>query len=365
MPRPVMARVLLACVLVAGLAPAATAATDFARDVQPILHARCATCHGGSNPQGNLTVLTRTGLLKGGQTGPAIVPGAGHRSLLIQRITGSAKGPRMPLNAQPLNDGEIQVLARWIDEGAHWDPGSQVAARTVPLKLSRPDAPGSFANSIDGFIEAYMQGRGKRMPNVASDEVFVRRVFLDVWGLPPTPEQRRSFLSDTRADKRDRLIETLLADRTTYAEHWMSYWNDLLHNDEGVRYNPGTRESISGWLLNALSTNLPYDQMVKALLNPSGEGAPKGYLVGISWGGDASASQSPPMQAAQNSAQVFLGANLKCASCHDSFVSRWKLAQTFGLAAFFSEKPLENRAVRCENRQPRCAAILVPGVRGY
>lgn len=342
-----MARLVLACALISCLDIAAVAAADFARDVQPILHARCAACHGSASPQGNLSVLTRAGLLTGGLTGPAIEPGSSQRSLLIQRISGSAKGLRMPLNAQPLNENEIQVLTRWIDEGASWDPSSPVAGRTVPLALSRPKIPlGSSANPIDRFLEAYLQSRGQRLPDVVSAEVFVRRAFLDIWGLPPTPEQRQSFLLDKRPDKRNRLIERLLANRANYAEHWMSYWNDLLHNDEGVRYSAGSRESIGDWLFNALSTNLAYDQMVKALLNPSGKDAPKGYLVGISWGGDASASQSPPMQAAQNSAQVFLGANLKCASCHDSFVSRWKLRQAFGLAAFFSEKPLE--VVRCD-----------------
>ena len=98
---------------------------------------------------------------------------------------------------------------------------------------------------------------------------------------------------------------------------------------------------------------MPYDRMVRSLLNPEEKDAPRGFLAGINWGGDVSASQSVPMQAAQNSAQVFLGANLKCASCHDSFVSRWKLADVFSLAAFFSDKPLE--MARCEVKTGKTA----------
>ena len=94
-----------------------------------------------------------------------------------------------------------------------------------------------------------------------------------------------------------------------------------------MAYPGETREWITDWLLQALETNMPYDRMVRSLLNPEEKDAPRGFLAGINWGGDVSASQSVPMQAAQNSAQVFLGANLKCASCHDSFVSRWKLAR--------------------------------------
>ena len=126
----------------------------------------------------------------------------------------------------------------------------------------------------------------------------------------------------------------------------MSLWNDLLRNEDGVAYPGEKREWITRWLLQALKDNLPYNRMVQALLNPEGPDAPKAFLAGVNWGGDVSASQSAAMQAAQNSAQVFLGANLKCASCHDSFVNRWKVAQTFGLAAFFSAEPLE--IARCE-----------------
>jgi len=91
---------------------------------------------------------------------------------------------------------------------------------------------------------------------------------------------------------------------------------------------------------------MPYDQMVASLLNPAGKDAPEGFLTGVNWGGETSASQTAPMQAAQNSAQVFLGINLKCASCHDSFVSRWKLKETYSMASFFSKEPLE--IYRCD-----------------
>jgi hypothetical protein len=341
-----MARRILAGIFAGYLQILCLAATDFARDVQPILHAKCGNCHGSESPQAKLTVLTRDGLLTGGQSGPAIVPGSGDKSMLILRVKGTAKGPRMPLTGEPLTEHEVQTLAAWIDEGAKWDSSSANPARMAPLALSRQEPPpGSFDNPIDAFVDRYLQSRNIRMAGPVADEVFVRRAYLDIHGLLPTPEQLARFLDEKSSGKRSRLMDTLLADRSTYAEHWISYWNDLLHNDEGVRYG-SSRESIGVWLLNALTTNLPYDVMVRSLLSPTGEKAPKGYLVGVSWGGDASASQSPPMQAAQNSAQVFLGVNLKCASCHDSFVSRWKLAQSFGMASFFSDKPLE--IVRCD-----------------
>jgi hypothetical protein len=201
------------------------------------------------------------------------------------------------------------------------------------------------SNPIDRAVQDYWTSHGIAAPAPVSDAVFARRVYLDLWGLLPTPEQLQDFARDRRPDKREHLIEQLLANRRNYSEHWISFWNDLLRNDEGVLYE-GARESITPWLLQALENNLPYDQFAARLLNPGEPGDPKGFLIGVNWRGDVSASQIPPMQAAQNSAQVFLGVNLKCNSCHDSFISKWKLKDAYGLASFFSDKPLD--IYRCD-----------------
>jgi hypothetical protein len=268
---------------------------DFARDVQPLLLARCGSCHLGEKPQAGLSIPA--GLWKGGQSGPAIVPGDSRQSLLIQRVTGF-RAPVMPFGAEPLSDREIDLLRAWIDQGAETPP--------------------------------------------VSHALFARRAYFDLWGLPPTPEELSAFLA---SPDRERLIDQLLAHNRNYAEHWISFWNDLLRNDEGVIYH-GARQSISPWLRKALEDNLPYDRFVTALLHPAAPTDPAGFLLGVNWRGDVSASQTPVMQAAQNSAQVFLGVNLKCNSCHDSFISRWKLKDAYGLASFFAESELE--IYRCD-----------------
>ncbi len=223
---------------------------------------------------------------------------------------------------------------------------SGTASEIGPRRPDLPDDPGGqLANPIDRWVQAYLKQQGSSLPEPVADPVFVRRVHLDLWGLLPSPQESGTFVQATDSNKRSALIDLLLGEDTKYAEHWMSYWNDLLRNDEGVRYHGG-RASISDWLLGALEANLPYDRFVSRLLNPSGEDDPKGFLIGVNWRGTTSASQKPAMQAAQNSALVFSGVNLKCASCHDSFVDRWKLADSFGLASMFSEEPLE--MVRCD-----------------
>lgn len=320
------------------LAVPALAAVDFSRDVHPILTARCAGCHTGERGQGGLAVHTRSELLRGGASGPAVIPGQSAASLLIQRITGE-KAPRMPINGAPLSAGEIDVLKRWIDEGAK-GPETFLAPRWVaPLKPRRPEAPAGAAHPVDAFL--------RTSGEPVSDAVFARRAWLDLWGLLPTPEELRRFEADGDSNKRARLIDRLLAHKVNYAGHWISFWNDLLRNDEGVVYY-GERKSITPWLKRALEENMPYDRFVSALLNPVKKDDPEGFILGVTWRGEVPAAERPPLQAAQNSAQTFLGINLKCNSCHDSFISNWKLRDAYGLASFFSPEPLE--LIRCDVR---------------
>ena len=154
-----------------------------------------------------------------------------------------------------------------------------------------------------------------------------------------------AFLADASPDKRAQLVAKLLADRQNYAEHWLTFWNDLLRNDyRGTGFIGGGRKQITGWLYTALARNLPYDQFVAQLVNPPP--AAEGFTKGIVWRGVVNASMEPPMQAAQSISQVFLGVNLKCASCHDSFVNEYTLADAYGLAGIYSPRAIE--LVECD-----------------
>lgn len=318
---------------------------DFLTEVQPVLTTRCMPCHSGDSPQGGLKTHTREDLLKGGTSGPAIIVGNGADSLLVQKITGQ-KGLRMPPSGAPLSADAIASIRIWIDQGAKWDGKAVVTERIAPMAPRTPELPaGSATQAVDRFLDAYFAKHSIDGSRTISDNAFARRAWYDITGLPPSPEELEAFLKDKAGDKRAALVDRLLADRSGYSQRWISYWNDLLRNDEGVIYH-GERKSITKWLQGALETNMPYNAMVWALLNPPRQSDEEGYLVGVTWRGVVSASQSPPMQAAQNAGQVFLGINLKCAACHDSFVNRWKLRDTYGLAAMFSTDKLE--LVRCD-----------------
>ncbi|NBX35497.1 DUF1553 domain-containing protein, partial [bacterium] len=160
-------------------------------------------------------------------------------------------------------------------------------------------------------------------------------------------------------DKRARLVRALLARDVDYADHWMAFWNDLLRNDyAGTGYIDGGRKQITPWLYRSLVTNKPYDQLARELVAPLPES--EGFAKGIVWRGATSAGQKPELQFAQSVSQAFLGINMKCASCHDSFIDRWKLKDAYGLAAIYSDRPLE--LVRCDvpTGKPAAAAWLFP-----
>ncbi len=174
----------------------------------------------------------------------------------------------------------------------------------------------------------------------ADDSVFARRASLDLIGLLPSEEQLNEFLNDRSPDKRDRYIERLLASDIAYAEHWLTFWNDLLRNDYGgTGFITGGRKQVSKWLYESLVTNRPYHLMAKELIAPPTDES-RGFIEGIRWRGEVSAGQTVEIQFAQSVAQSFLGINMKCASCHDSFIDRWKLEEAYGLAAIYADKTL-------------------------
>jgi hypothetical protein len=327
--------------------PGLAQAVDFATQVHPILASRCAPCHSGDKPAAGLSLTSRRQALAGGASGPAIAPGDSQGSLLIRKVSGQ-RGAIMPASGEPLTAAQIATLRTWIDEGAPWPeiaPAPQ--GWTAPIAPRQPDLPaGAEPHPIDRFLAAYFAAHATPFPRPVDDARFARRVYFDLWGLPPTPAQLESFLRDKSPGKRAQLVDSLLADSHLYAEHWISWWNDLLRNDQGGEY-AGDHKSITAWLVAALEQNLPYRTMIDALVNPVERTGPEGFLIGVNWRGDVNASQTPYMQAAQNTAQIFLGINLKCASCHDSFINRYKLRESYGMAALFSPQG-RLELVRCD-----------------
>ena len=145
-------------------------------------------------------------------------------------------------------------------------------------------------------------------------------------------------------------MRELLADDVDYAEHWLTFWNDLLRNDyTGTGFITGGRKQITKWLYEALVTNKPYDQFARELIAPPTPES-DGFIEGIRWRGEVSAGQTVEIQFAQSVGQSFLGINLKCASCHDSFIDRWKLDEAYGLAAIYCDAAAGDPSLRQADR---------------
>ncbi len=329
---------------VAALPPAASRPVSFSQDIKPLLESRCVQCHGHGRVKGGFRLDTRETLLKGGDSGTAVVPGQSQESHLIELVAGVDPDNVMPRKGTRLTGEEVGLLRAWIDQGLPWE-ASLNFGRLPALNL-KPHAPAasvsanSGVNPIDQILGPYFRAHVFTPPPVVDDTLFARRAYLDVIGLLPPTDSTGGMISDLDPGLRRELVRRLLVDNRRFAEHWISFWNDLLRNDyRGTGYIDGGRKQITGWLMTALTTNMPYDRFVAQLIDPVP--GSEGFTKGIVWRGVVNASQSQPLQAAQNIAQVFMGVNLKCASCHDSFINDWRLADAYGLASVFGDHPLE------------------------
>ncbi|HEY3391602.1 MAG TPA: PSD1 and planctomycete cytochrome C domain-containing protein [Lacipirellulaceae bacterium] len=321
-------------------------AIDFAHSVVPILKAHCVECHGGHRHEGDFSINTREMIVDSSSA----IPGNSAESYIIEMVTTADAEVRMPKDKPPLSEAEVKTLREWIDAGLPWEAGFSFAPRDYepPLRPRRPELPppsDGRTNPVDRILDAYLAERSLPRRAPLDDAAFMRRVYLDIIGLLPSRGSLHEFLADANPAKREQLVDDLLADNRHYTEHWLSFWNDLLRNDyAGTGYIDGGRKQISAWLYRALMENMPFDQFSRQLISPSPES--EGFIRGIKWRGNVNASQKPELQFAQNVSQVFLGLNMKCASCHDSFIDRWTLEETYGLAAITADGPLE--AYRCD-----------------
>ena len=312
--------------------------------VRALFAHNCYQCHSSDKIRGELRLDEREFVFAGGESGPVIQPGSAEESELYRRITlPHGHEDAMPSENKSLEPEEIALIRLWIDQGAYWPEGEELKAfYEAPLAPRRPEVPqyASLDNPIDHFVQAYFAEYGLDWPAPIDDRQFIRRIYLDVLGMLPAPRTLHAFVQNNDPEKREKLIWDILGRSDDYAQHWLSYWNDLLRNDySGPGYIDGGRKQITPWLYNALASNMPYDEMVRELIAPQEDA--EGFIKGIKWRGSINASQVPSMQAAQNVSQVFLGLNLKCASCHDSFVNNMKLDDAYAFAGVFADSVLE------------------------
>jgi hypothetical protein len=259
----------LACATTAAFAQTDDlSAPDYLREVRPILAGSCFPCHGmdAGTREGGLRLDLAETARQGGDSGdPAIVPGDPTASQLIERIATDDQSLRMPpADAKPpLSAEQIDVMRRWIAAGA---PYRQHWALVPPEKLAvpQPISGGAGTNEIDGFVQTRLQQEGLSPSPQASRETLLRRLYLDLIGLPPSPEEVEAFLADESAGAYARQVEKLLASEH-FGEKWARHWLDLARYADSDGYEkdlPRKQYLWRDWVINAINADMPYDQFI-------------------------------------------------------------------------------------------------------
>jgi hypothetical protein len=279
---------LLALLLIAQPAPAqsspAAKTPRFEQDVLPLLNARCFKCHGAEKPKAGLDLRSKAGMLKGGESGAALVPGSAQKSLLFDLVS---KGDMPPKKNAKLTADQLAVLKGWIDGGAPVDeaavkaeaPASRVSAKDREFwsfrKPVRPPRPAvrhadRVRTPIDAFVLAKLEARGLMFSPDADRATLIRRATIDLVGLPPSPDEVDAFLADSRPDAYERLIDRLLAS-PHYGERWGRHWLDAAgyadsiggDNDPGQMFLREGLWRYRDYVVRSLNADKPYDLFLR------------------------------------------------------------------------------------------------------
>ena len=319
---------------------------DLNIQVKGIFAHNCYKCHGAEKIKGDLRLDNKKMIFRGGESGPLFVVGHPSESEIMHRLTVARDdSTAMPPKGKKIPDEDIRLISLWIQKGAPWPDQSanEKTFRTAKLEPRNPALPTDvlhLVNPIDIWVNDYFNKKQIKWQKPVDDRIYLRRIYLDIIGLLPTPQELDAFEKDPDSAKRSAWVRRLLNRNDDYATNWFTFWNDALRNDyTGTGYITGGRSDISAWLYSSLKNNKPYNDFVKQLISPDKDS--KGFIEGIKWRGVVNASQRTEIQAAQNVSQVFLGLNLKCASCHNSFINEWKLEDAYAFADVFSDTSLE------------------------
>ncbi len=234
---------------------------DFNAEVRPILNKKCITCHGGVKRSGEFSLLFRSDALSPNESGKrAIVPGDVEASEMLHRITHSDPEVRMPPEGESLSKEEVDVLTRWIEQGAYWEDHW---AFVKPDPVDPPEVSSDWvANDIDRFVLRKLQQKELTPSPSADKATLLRRVTQDLTGLPPTPDELQAFLEDSSAQAYEKVVDRLLAS-PRYGERWTSLWMDLSRYADSKGYEKDGPRNIwkyRDWLINAFNEDMPFDQ---------------------------------------------------------------------------------------------------------
>jgi len=348
------------------------ATIEFNRDVRPILSDKCYTCHGPAKQMGTLR-FDREEVAKHELSGGrfAIVLGDPAKSLILQRITATSPAVRMPMGGEALTAREVEIIRRWVEQGAVWQQHWSFIPPKRPALPEVKDA--SWArNAIDAFVLQRLEQEGLKPSPVADRRTLLRRVTFDLTGLPPTPNEIDAFLADKSANAYEKVVDRLLAspsygermaftwlEAARYAdtsgyqhdgERFMWRWRDWVIDafNRNVRFDRFATEQLAGDLL----PNPTLDQRIATGFNRNHRGNSEGGIVPEEY------QVEYVMDRVETTGTVFMGLTVGCARCHDHKYDPIKQKDTYQLFAYFNNIPESGKARRYGNSPPFIQAPL-------
>jgi Protein of unknown function (DUF1553)/Protein of unknown function (DUF1549)/Planctomycete cytochrome C len=347
------------------LPPAVQSTVEFVRDVEPILHKNCYVCHGPSQQMNGLRLDQKETALKGGYSGAAIQPGKSAESLLIKKVASSKDGFKMPPTGAALTATEIGILRAWIDQGADWP--TQAAPSAVKMspaekkshwsfqRVKQPEPPlvrerSWVRNPIDAFILARLESEGIS-PSAEADRVtLIRRLSLDLTGLPPTPWEVNEFLRDNGPQAYERVVDRLL-DSAHYGEKWARYWLDLARYADSDGYEKDQARPYAWrwrhWVIEAFNNDMPFDEFTRAQVAGDLISNSPDFLVATGFYRNGLKNREAGVKREEARFEevvdrtntvgtVFLGLTVGCAQCHDHKYDPITQKDYYQLFAFFN-----------------------------
>ncbi len=373
-----------------GLEPAVGAeAVDeafFEAKIRPVLADTCVKCHGADKVSGGLRLDTREAILKGGDSGPAVVPGNREESLLVTAIRHDDDLLKMPPGKDALPREAIADLTAWVEAGAPWPEA--VEARTLSaqkhwafeplLPVAPPADPTGWAESpIDRFVAAEHREKGLTPVEQADRRSLIRRVSFDLTGLPPTPERVEAFVADKRPDAYERLVDELLA-TPQYGERWGRYWLDLARYadtaGDNADYPIPEAYLYRDYVIDAFNADIPYDRFLHEQLAGdilAREGPPEDYarrVIATGFVAQAKRFGTRELEdmhqiiedTLNTTGQVVLGLSLRCARCHDHKFDPITSKDYYSLYGFFASTQYPFAGSEEVTHQTQFAPLIVP-----